>query len=57
VVLELTARGREVVGQTRRYRQDRLHKALAGWSDVDLSDFGRLMKEFNASIDRLPADR
>ena len=57
VVLELTAHGRELLEQTRRYRRERLHKALAGWSDADRLDFGRLMKEFNASMDRPPADR
>ena len=57
VVLDLTARGRELLEQARRYRQDRLHKALADWSDGDLNALGRLLREFNASMDRLAADR
>lgn len=57
VVLDLTARGRELLERARRYRQDRLHKALADWSDGDLNTLGRLLKEFNASMDRLAADR
>jgi DNA-binding MarR family transcriptional regulator len=57
VVLDLTAHGRQLLEQTRRYRRERLHKALGDWSDDDLNTLGRLMREFNASLDRLPSWR
>ncbi len=52
-ILDLTPSGREVLEQTRDYRRDRLRTALSDWPDVDRDDFGRLLKEFNASLDRL----
>ena len=53
VVLDLTPRGRDVLEQVRRERQERLQKMLAHWSRADLEDLGRLMAEFNASMSRL----
>ena len=55
-ILELTANGSAVLEQTRKYRRARLQRALEEWSERDLADFGRLLKEFNPSIDRLTDD-
>ena len=52
-ILDLTPTGREVLDSTRKRRRDRLRKALERWPDSDLTEFGRLLKEFNASLDRL----
>ena len=52
-ILDLTENGRDVLDQTRARRRDKLQEALADWSESDLTDFGRLLKEFNASLDRL----
>ena len=52
-ILDLTPTGREVLDSTRKRRRDRLRKALERWPESDLTEFGRLLKEFNASLDRL----
>jgi DNA-binding MarR family transcriptional regulator len=52
-ILDLTPTGREVLDQTRARRRNRLQEALSDWSESDLKDFGRLLKEFNTSLDRL----
>jgi DNA-binding MarR family transcriptional regulator len=52
-ILDLTGPGREVLEQTREHRRSVLRQVLADWSEDDLNDFGRLLKEFNASMDRL----
>jgi DNA-binding MarR family transcriptional regulator len=52
-ILDLTANGREVLDSTRARRRSRLQEALSDWPESDLTDFGRLLKEFNASLDRL----
>ena len=52
-ILDLTASGREVLERTRGERRARLQGALEDWSEADLADFSRLLKEFNASVDRL----
>jgi DNA-binding MarR family transcriptional regulator len=52
-ILDLTDAGRSVLDQTRSHRRARLQAALTDWSETDLADFGRLLKEFNASLDRL----
>lgn len=52
-ILDLTPHGREVLDQTRTLRRARLQKALENWSESDLTAFGRLLKEFNTSLDRL----
>jgi DNA-binding MarR family transcriptional regulator len=53
VVLELTDTGRAVLERARSRRRASLQRTLASWSEADLNDFGRLMTEFNASMDRL----
>ena len=52
-ILDLSPHGREVLEQTRAHRRARLQQALADWPEDDLADFARLLKEFNASLDRL----
>ena len=52
-ILDLTPTGREVLDSTRARRRSRLQEALSDWPESDLTDFGRLLKEFNASLDRL----
>jgi DNA-binding MarR family transcriptional regulator len=52
-ILDLTDSGHEVLDSTRARRRTRLQQALSDWPESDLSDFGRLLKEFNASLDRL----
>jgi DNA-binding MarR family transcriptional regulator len=54
-VLDLTATGRDVLKRSREHRRSRLGDALSSWSSRDLSDFGRLLQEFNTSMDRLSA--
>jgi DNA-binding MarR family transcriptional regulator len=54
VVLDLTCSGRAVLEQSRRHRQTRLGRMLADWPEPDRRDFGRLINEFNASMNRLP---
>jgi len=56
-ILDLTEQGHEVLERTRSHRRARLQKALDDWSESDLADFGRLLKEFNASLDALLDDR
>jgi DNA-binding MarR family transcriptional regulator len=55
-ILDLTATGREVLDSTRSRRRAKLQQALSEWPESDLTDFGRLLKEFNASLDRLLVD-
>jgi DNA-binding MarR family transcriptional regulator len=52
-ILDLTDAGRQVLDRTRNHRRARLQEALHDWPEPDLADFGRLLKEFNASLDRL----
>jgi DNA-binding MarR family transcriptional regulator len=52
-ILDLTQTGRDILDRTRSHRRSKLQAALSDWSDADLDDFGRLLKEFNASLDRL----
>ena len=52
-ILDLTPNGREVLDSTRARRRSRLQEALADWPEDDLAAFGRLLGEFNASLDRL----
>src|SRR3954453_4409839 len=54
--LDLTENGREVLDETRGHRRARLQQALSDWPETDLADFGRLLKEFNASLDQLLED-
>jgi DNA-binding MarR family transcriptional regulator len=55
-ILDLTPHGREVLDTTRARRRSRLQEALSDWSGDDLTTFGRLLGEFNASLDRLLED-
>jgi DNA-binding MarR family transcriptional regulator len=55
-ILDLTPNGREVLDKTRQHRRARMQTALADWSPDDLDDFGRLLKQFNTSVDRLLAE-
>jgi DNA-binding MarR family transcriptional regulator len=55
-ILDLTPHGRQVLEETRTRRRKRLQEALEDWTVSDLTDFGRLLKEFNASLDRLLED-
>ena len=52
-ILDLSTNGREVLERTRTQRRARLQQALSDWPEADLVDFGRLLKEFNASLDQL----
>ena len=52
-ILDLTENGRRVLDATRERRRDKLRAALSDWSDDDLSDFGRLLRSFNSSLDRM----
>ena len=55
-ILDVTPSGHDVLTRTRTHRRARLQKALADWPERDLTDFGRLLKEFNASVDALLDD-
>ena len=55
-ILDLTETGREVLDSTRTRRRTKLQNALSDWPETDLTDFGRLLKEFNASLDRILVD-
>lgn len=55
-ILDLTDTGREVLDSTRGRRRAKLQQALSDWPESDLTDFGRLLKEFNASLDRILVD-
>jgi DNA-binding MarR family transcriptional regulator len=52
-ILDLSDTGRQVLDETRNHRRAVLQQVLSDWSRDDLDEFGRLLKEFNASLDRL----
>jgi DNA-binding MarR family transcriptional regulator len=52
-ILDLTPEGHDTLERTRAHRRAVLAESLSDWSQADLADFGRLLKEFNASLDRL----
>ena len=52
-LLDLSPEGTQVLEQTREHRREVLRKVLSDWPEADLTDFSRLLKEFNASLDRL----
>jgi DNA-binding MarR family transcriptional regulator len=52
-ILDLSDTGREVLEHTRAHRRARLRQALSDWSEGDLTEFARLLQEFNVSLDRL----
>ena len=54
-VLDLTPCGREMLRQSREHRRSKISEALSNWTSRDLNDFGRLLQEFNSSMDRLGA--
>jgi DNA-binding MarR family transcriptional regulator len=56
-VLDLTPSGRDVLERTRSHRRARLRQALSDWSEADLDEFGRLLKEFNACLDALVEEK
>ena len=52
-ILDLSDTGRQVLEETRNHRRAVLQQVLSDWPRGDLDEFGRLLKEFNASLDRL----
>ncbi|MGZ4443714.1 MAG: MarR family winged helix-turn-helix transcriptional regulator [Nocardioidaceae bacterium] len=52
-ILDLTAEGHDVLARTREHRRQKMHDAIADWSDKDREDFARLMEKFNLSLDKL----
>lgn len=54
-LLDLTDDGRHALEQTRAYRRERLRAALSEWTPADRTEFGRLLGQFNQSVDRLIA--
>ena len=52
-LLDLTPDGREVLVDTRERRRAWLRTALQDWSEQDLAEFGRLLEQFNSSVDSL----
>jgi DNA-binding MarR family transcriptional regulator len=52
-ILNLTPAGREAFERTRSQRRSSLQAALSEWSEQDLDEFSRLLKNFNDSLDRL----
>jgi DNA-binding MarR family transcriptional regulator len=52
-ILDLTDNGRVILDRTRDHRRGRLQVALAEWPEEDRAEFGRLLKQFNISVDSL----
>ena len=52
-ILQLSEEGRSVLERTRAVRRERLYAVLGDWPDGDLEEFGRLLEQFNASLDTL----
>ena len=52
-ILDLTAEGREVLHTTRTHRRSRLYDVLSDWTHDERTEFGRLLEQFNAAVDRL----
>jgi DNA-binding MarR family transcriptional regulator len=55
-ILDLSDAGRDVLDRTRSHRRAKLQEALAGWSEKDVKDFARLLREFNVSMDHILED-
>ena len=53
VLLDMTDEGRDVLITTRRRRRDWLRVVLNEWPSTDLEEFGRLLEQFNLSIDKI----
>jgi DNA-binding MarR family transcriptional regulator len=52
-ILDLTGNGRTILDRTRDHRRGRLQVALADWPENDRAEFGRLLKQFNISVDTM----
>ena len=52
-ILQLSEEGLSVLERTRAVRRERLYAVLGDWPDGDLEEFGRLLEQFNASLDTL----
>jgi DNA-binding MarR family transcriptional regulator len=52
-ILDLTDNGRVILDRTRDHRRGRMQVALAEWPEEDRVEFGRLLKQFNLSVDSL----
>jgi DNA-binding MarR family transcriptional regulator len=52
-ILDLTDNGRVILDRTRDHRRGRMQVALADWPEEDRVEFGRLLKQFNLSVDSL----
>jgi DNA-binding MarR family transcriptional regulator len=52
-ILDLTDNGRVILDRTRDHRRSRLQVALAEWPEEDRAEFGRLLAQFNISVDSL----
>jgi DNA-binding MarR family transcriptional regulator len=55
-ILDLTENGRKILDRTRDHRRSRMQEALADWSEDDRVEFGRLLKQFNVSVDSFLED-
>jgi DNA-binding MarR family transcriptional regulator len=53
VILDLTEEGREVLTSTRQGRRAALRAAISDWPEHDQEEFGRLLEQFNLSLDKL----
>jgi DNA-binding MarR family transcriptional regulator len=56
-LLDLTSEGQEVLASTREHRREWLRAALSHWTEEDRQEFGRLLEQFNVSIDKLVKER
>jgi DNA-binding MarR family transcriptional regulator len=56
-ILDLTDEGRALLHATRERRRRWLRAALSDWSEDDQQEFGRLLEQFNASLDELSRRR
>jgi DNA-binding MarR family transcriptional regulator len=52
-ILDLTESGNTILDRTRDHRRSRMQVALAAWPENDRVEFGRLLKQFNSSVDSL----
>ena len=55
-LLDLTPEGREVFLDTRQRRRAWLRSALDEWPEQDLQEFGRLLEQFNGSVESVAAN-
>jgi DNA-binding MarR family transcriptional regulator len=51
--LELTDAGRQLLRNVRRFRTDFFSKLMATWSDVDCSEFARLLTRFTEALPQI----